>query len=126
MSDEETTSDIGPALTPDEWARIFAHADKTLDAAKADAFLAYLTRQGFAGNPHAAVALIAMANAGLHDEDPRKFTRETVRDIRSAAIAVEDAADAQMPEDGTELHDLFTRLHELADVIESYLPPEAS
>lgn len=53
-------------------------------------------------------ALIALANAALNDDDPRKFKRAHVDALRSAAARAEG--------------DDATTLHDLANTIESYLP----
>lgn len=64
-------------------------------------------------------ALIALANAALPDDDPRKITRSTVNELRAVA--------AQLPTmgagpNGEDIPD--PDLSHLADALESYLPPE--
>jgi hypothetical protein len=58
-------------------------------------------------------AIIALANAALPDDDPRKVTHETVRALRSAGWAL----------DGAHQTDHGDRVRRVADVLESYLPP---
>ena len=56
-------------------------------------------------------ALIALANAALTDDDPRKFKRAHVAALRSAAASGGDYRDVAL-------------LQGLANAIESYLPRE--
>jgi hypothetical protein len=56
-------------------------------------------------------ALIAMANAALSDDDPRKFTRAHLDALRAAAD--------EKNGDGSENTE---RLRQLANALESYLP----
>ena len=62
-------------------------------------------------NGHRLTALIAMANAALNDDDPRKLTRADVDALRAAA--------AGQNGNGGETAE---RLQHLANAIESYLP----
>jgi hypothetical protein len=54
-------------------------------------------------------ALIALSNAALNDDDPRKFKREQVTALRSAAEKAGGEEEAAL-------------LRNLAEAIESYLP----
>jgi hypothetical protein len=54
-------------------------------------------------------ALIALSNAALKDDDPRKFKREQVHALRSAADKADGEEEAAL-------------LRNLAEAIESYLP----
>lgn len=81
-------------------------------------------------------ALIALANAALHDEDPRKLRHWSVFVLRGAAKWIDEHMSKEVGEfeevTGSPTIDskrfvpseLFSELHELADVIESYLPKE--
>lgn len=65
-------------------------------------------------------ALIAVANAGLTDSDPRKITRERIADIRKARTMVNQEI---MPD--SEYRKLIDSLDVMAAALESYLPPVA-
>ena len=70
--------------------------------------------------------LIAIANAALPDDDPRKITRTSVDAIRSCAARLEADVNARlMTESLTQAMriDAMT-LHRIADGLESYLAPE--
>jgi hypothetical protein len=60
-------------------------------------------------NVRSLTALIALSNAALSDDDPRKFKRAHVDALRSAAAAAEGRDDGVL-------------LNDLANAIESYLP----
>lgn len=60
-------------------------------------------------------ALIALANASLPDSDPRKITREWVRELRGVAEDYEYRGLDPNP---------YDTLRGIADALESYLPPE--
>jgi hypothetical protein len=66
-------------------------------------------------------ALIALANAAMNDEDPRKFTREHVVALRSATEELARDYDAVATDARSARAGL---LDDLADAIESFLPPE--
>jgi hypothetical protein len=81
------------------------------------------------------VALIAFANDALHAEDVRKIRREHVSLVREAAEllarGVQPAAEnvagepaSEEPQAILEAGERYSRLHELADALESYLPDE--
>lgn len=65
-------------------------------------------------------ALIALANAALPDDDPRKITREWVREICYAAEAAAWGDGAQNESD----RQAAAALNAIAAALESYLPPE--
>lgn len=119
---QEAESDIPPALTPNEWANVAKLA--------ADALRRYVDLSQEVGRPHAAIAIL---NDELHDEDPRKLTRETAAAIRRAAEMIgapsmlryfAGASDtAPTVAAVTAQGELYSQLLELADVIESYLAP---
>jgi hypothetical protein len=115
MTDDQTQApDIPPALTEAEWS--FKIVDRP--SVRADA------NRGFRGHflfPDGMVdandvaALIALANAAMNDEDPRKFTRRQIKVLRQAAEF------CSMSPSQSWLHE---ELHDIADAIESLLPPE--
>ena len=143
MSDERT-SDIPAALTPEQWDGehryfIVDGYDSTRNAAgeihqgpgylhltehQHDRFAVFETVNDLA-------ALIALANAAMNDEDPRKLTRGDVEVLRNAAgyvmaeIPDEENGIVLAPQETAQLQRVYDRLWELSDVIESYLPPTA-
>lgn len=103
---------IPPALTPDEWARvepsdIYGHDD---GGVYVGAYRGGDIEVGVRDH-----ALIALANAALPDTDPRKITREWVREIRGAA------RDYALPDGFLHSGEVLNRI---ADALASYLPPE--
>lgn len=121
MQDEDGP-DIPPALTFREWVRgrtdrgdlrielengdmLTVSMPPSATGIRADAVRWGITISGMADD---FAALIALANAALPDEDPRKLRREHVEVLRSA------------PDGPGDVSPLF----ELADAIESFLPPE--
>lgn len=90
---------ITPALTPEEWEYAM-HEDVRDGLAYEVTYLWGRSRQAGA---------IALANAALPDDDPRKITRERVNILRELW--------AECP------YEYQTALRELADALESYLPP---
>lgn len=139
-------SDIPPALAPIEWIKKSANR-QSIDTGLYDAKWQQETGEimrvcepGAFGecvpisDPNDLAALIALANAALHDEDPRKFTRERITALRFAAeivsehietIGVIGAGNAGVDQRFAAESETHSQLLELADVIESYLPPEA-
>jgi hypothetical protein len=119
-AERETEIDIPPALTPNEWANI--------TKLTADALRRYVDLSQEVGRPHAAIAIL---NDELHDEDPRKLAREHVALLRSVAEHFattipelrSGASDTTVAEVAA-LSEQYSQLLELADVIESYLPPD--
>lgn len=107
---------IEPALTPEEWQEKVAWLWKGETVGPTVG----LTRQGmvviadddyYAGFTHTidrAPALIALANAALPDDDPRKITRAKLQRMIDAAKFA-DALDAL----------------DFAEALASYLPPDA-
>lgn len=135
-------SDIPPALSEAEW-----HAKAT--AERVEGPLIHLGEFGLVVaaerlGGHAVVvgrdvstlaAAIALANAAVNDEDPRKLTRKHVNTLRRVATAIRKAKPGAFdhPElDGvgvtlayqahTPNFDDPETLDALADVLESYLP----
>lgn len=112
---DDDAPDIPPALSEQGWA---AWRSERLNPVT-------MMREVSSSPPLAdnLVTTIAIANAQLHDEDPRKLTREDAALLRRAAEiigAIESDDEATQLANG----DVFTRLHEHADVIESYVEPE--
>ncbi len=109
------TTDIPPALTPNEWRNVRSHP---LERVK---FVELAER---IGRSHAAIAL---ENDALNDEDVRKLTPERVALIRWAAERVNAELAARVSsltvDAARELADRYSDLVELADALESYLPP---
>ena len=107
---DERLSDIPPALSPEEWQQR-ATTDRAVGMHVNDfGFVVSGSRLG----SHAVVVgrdvseVIALANDAMNDEDPRKFTWAQVGRLRGIADTLGD--------DGAEF------LHDLADVVSSYLP----
>lgn len=89
------------------------------DAASRDA------RRGMLGKyklsfPDDIIGVIAVANAALPDDDPRKFAHADVYDLRALI------ADLRAGNDLTRLTERTARLAAFADALESYLPPSPS
>lgn len=100
---EETMGDkIEQALTKDEWEHAL-DPDVRESLAYEVTYLWGKTRPG---------AAIALANAALPDSDPRKITREIVEAIRKAYLEF------------GQTNETTDRILEIADALESYLPPE--
>jgi len=142
MSDENTT-DIPPALTPEEWKARRSRrggADFGIyndDRRREEREAMYVCEPSSLGecipiqdDANAFAALIAIANAAMNDEDPRKFTRETVRRLRTVAADLRDSHGSPSEpvyDDREVMIDIAYLDHwldDLADVIESYLPKE--
>ena len=80
------TDRIEPALTPDQWARYWMEAEEMVrdtDATVQD----YLAREY--PNP---AREIALANAALPDDDPRKITRADVHELAYMADQTDNDA----------------------------------
>jgi hypothetical protein len=120
--DEPDQSDIPPALTATEWANIARLSD--------DHRRLFVNAAQDADRPH---AVIAMLNDALHDEDPRKLTPEQIALLRYVAGTVEtlltvpirDMSLSVAAQDALDWSERYSQLLELADVLASYLPPEA-
>jgi len=109
--------DIPPALSEHEWAQWRAH--------RLNPVTMRVEASGFPTPPATLVKLIALMNDQLHDEDPRKLTRADAAMLRRAAEvigAIESDDEATTRANG----ELFSQLHEHADVIESFLEPEST
>lgn len=98
------TGKIEPALTAEEWARF---RDSRTDVAEMGTPTAYLYHYADPGQ------CLAVANAMLPDSDPRKITDEKVGLLRNALRTI------RLDRPGFNL----AELDELADALESYLPP---
>ena len=116
---------IAPALTPEEWqqksALLEAHMGRDTAVSVVDSHFVLRAHDTWRGErytaavsatPHHLVRIIALANAALPDDDPRKITRVTIAEIRNAAENVDH-------EWGGPDADLWR----IADVLESFLPP---
>ena len=112
------TDSIEPALTPEEWLLYAPRGWLDLDHNEVS------TRdEGFCIMPDSEVAvfakrlpaLIALANSALPDDDKRKLRREHIAALRNATV--HDVI-------GDEDREQTSILRNLADALESYLPPE--
>ena len=132
--DQHDAPDIPPALSESEWA---AETVPMPDTKASRTFRAQTTIGGLSidGQIHIRdvndlAALIALANAAMNDEDPRKFRRDQVTNLRLIAGAI--ASEHSENEQGIDakgdptlcMHCAAEALHELADALESYLPPQ--
>ena len=71
--------------------------------------------------------LIALANAALSDDDPRKITREWVAELRTTASEIDVQLRNphwRMADDRSLAVHRARTLRTMADALESYLPPE--
>jgi len=133
VSDEKTT-DIPPALSDEQWARgeyrtISVRA--TLQGQSLEIVDREIHEPGIADVSDAA-ALVALLNELLRRfDDPRAVTRQHVDMLRAAAFRIEQIIptdiDRQWREEKSSANrETRSQLLELADVFESYLPPESS
>lgn len=104
------TEKIEPVLSRDEWARVAKDSVRVTLAFPAEA--PDETDERLMITAEWAPDLIALANHGLPDSDPRKFTRAWI-DLLNRAANVGGA-------DGADQH----ALKALANALESYLPPD--
>lgn len=110
---------IEPALSAEEWARamspgrpVFVGTPNAISDAIGDRILDnYGHFEGLSDGD--APALIALANAALPDDDPRKITHQMIDDIRESMDYIE-----------VERH--IETIGRIADALESYLPPRAT
>ena len=104
------TPEIEPATSAEDWA---VHIEAARDAGLS--LQAYL----WAGQAYPA-RTIALANAALPDSDPRKITRHHVERLRMVAATL------HMRESGMAgpMTIVSNELNEIAEALESYLPPE--
>jgi hypothetical protein len=102
------TSKIEPALSPEEWANLSVFKGET--AAQHRIMLALNGGGTVAHMP----ATIALANAALSDDDPRKITWAMVDEIREAASFIHEVSEEQ------------PKLKRIAAALASYLPPRGT
>lgn len=104
MTDDvrEETGDIPPALDARGWASLAN--DPRIEQLRPSL-----------GDGSAIASAIAILNSGYNDEDPRKFTWETVNALRELAKF--------QASDGLDLDPAIRAALDLADVIAAYLPP---
>lgn len=133
-------SEIPPALSAEEWTAYgFRRENETIVQHEGDGraveLLCYdqaawlsenmVTISDTEWGPRALPGLIALANAALPDDDPRKITWAMVDAIRKSSHDIEAEHDTP----GSPLYDdyvlweQFTALDGSADVLASYLPP---
>jgi hypothetical protein len=115
---------IEPALTPEEWQVIRIRGDISIPNAAVVEPIASADEAGIIGMDSYGYAIpiplsvsIAVANDALRDSDPRKITREMVKALRRLADEVSDFS-------GPARRDRCDDVRSVADVLESYLPPE--
>lgn len=126
---ENDAPDIPPALSESEWENEAAivgglgvrirHTipnQPTLEISSVDGRIATPVLHSIA-DTNSIAALIALANAAMNDEDPRKITRETVDTLRQMRALLHGVGMGVDPEGGR------TFVAELADALESLLPP---
>lgn len=105
MSD---TPKIDPALTPEEWTEMRGAGDLI---GRPYYYSGIVQRSAIAGMPEMGIALL---NDLLPDDDRRKITRAWVEALRAVTQHNPDT----LPGYGVPLR-------QLADALESYLPPES-
>ena len=113
------TPKIAPALTALEWEEALAWPHGLLD---------YLVKPGDAigygkDKPEDLRALIALANAALPDDDPRKITREKIATLREMVGYAAGAYTSSGESEDLKADEAF--LSPFLDALESYLPPES-
>ena len=110
-----------PALAPEQWAQFFGEGGYTplyatvVQRNHDGTFIVFPEGEGATFAPHELPGLIALANAALPDDDPRKLRREHIAALRDATVR--DVI-------GDEDREQTNILRNLADALESYLPPE--
>lgn len=119
--------EIPPALSREEWEWCLMEAEEIVRDTEA-------TVQDYLAREYPSPArTIALANAALPDDDPRKLRREWIADLRIAQNEAQDAAwrSCQNGEPGKPCDEcqravdgFKARLQALAAALESYLPPE--
>jgi hypothetical protein len=111
---DEASSDIAPALSEHEWT--------VWRGQRINPVTMLREVSGFAPNADNLWKTIAITNDQLHDDDPRKFTRRWPQLLRQAAAAVGIAQAAETDDwQKNALGELYSELHESADVIASLL-----
>lgn len=115
---------IDPALSAKEWAT--PHAERlTFFACVMDGGITFgdgsvAPKIGIHVEREDVPAIMALANAALPDDDPRKITRARMQAVRAAlAEQFVDLSEDQWTSDATK------ELTVLLAALESYLPPEA-
>lgn len=108
MSDKGMEREPVPlALSAEEWAM---HVEVASDQG-------LTLQQHLANTTVRPVSSIALANAALKADDPRKITRAMVNLLR-------DVAETHEAESGEDWHEDVAPLRAMADALASYLPPE--
>lgn len=128
--DQGAETNIKPALSVDQWSKREYERSGENGVSLGLGTGVNVVAPGAIDDPADVIALIALANAALPVQDPRKFTREHVRLLRGAAELIggsergfaTDGADRATAEMVAE-RVVYSQLLDLADVIESYLPP---
>ena len=104
---------IEQALTPEEWRQRMVASGDTYIRIGPDGFVEFDPNvEDVASDFFDAAQAIAIANAALPDNDPRKITREWVEALWNAAY--------EAPEPNR------SELNRMADALESYLAPEVT
>lgn len=122
-----TDTPIEPALDPDEWASlemvtrdVYARVSRT-----APGWVEFdQNTEGSAVDAFPAAGMIALANAALPPDDPRKITREMVDAIRGLADFRRKVFLSDRPGSEEEAADMVESEMRFAAALESYLPPE--
>jgi hypothetical protein len=107
---DDMTDRIEPALTPDAWRYWLRDRD---DPARAVATACDAVSFDLRQKPE---RLIALANAALPDDDPRKIRRHRIALLRYIVGRAPDADDVDKVES--------VLAKDFLDALESYLPPE--
>lgn len=121
----DMTNEIEPALTPEEWAKHSGGTAAVWMSAKlprSDSEDAEI-RLDFAERP---IAVIALANAALPDDDPRKITREkldAMREVFDSWISYQSDIAASM-DAAVSSHPAVQDVEELLAALAALLPPE--
>lgn len=103
---------MAPALDAADFARTSVDADKLVLAFPKPSAADHATYQ-ITVHRRWAPQHIAIANAALDDEDPRKITRGKLAGLRAAIHSTADP------------HSVYSKVgSEFIDALESYLPPE--
>jgi hypothetical protein len=115
VSDDSTIQPtVPPALTPEEWHKVRSH-----DHAMANSLLAW--------EPEDMPAVMAIANAAMFSDDPRKITRAMVTAMTQAAHYIENAngrLSTAWPTGGNPWHKLAADLRDHATALAAILPRE--
>lgn len=109
---------IEPALSAGEWTR----AEIDDDGSALRIVDGRLVNEAWGQPVDRPAAVIALANAALSDSDPRKITREWVKALRDEAERAEYTERVQDNAGYSAIEPTLAR--QIADALESYLPPE--